>query len=95
MSNRKNRMACNEPEQKKRSTTQMSIEEPKNTDEHDMSATTIQIDVFASGSGPQLSQEIQDRIGDQLRLLYDQVVDEDIPQSLLELVRRLEARKRG
>lgn len=86
-------MACDRPEQKKRSTTQMSIDKPKSPSEHDMSATTIQIDLAAFGSGPQLSQEIQDRIGDQLRLLYDQVFDEDIPQSLLDLVKRLEARK--
>ena len=58
-----------------------------------MHATAIQADEFATGDEPQLSREIQDRIGNQLRLLYDQVVDEDIPKSLLDLLKRLEARK--
>lgn len=58
-----------------------------------MHTTAIQADFVATGAPPQLSPEVQNRIGTHLRLLYDQVVDEEIPQSLVELLRRLETKE--
>jgi Anti-sigma factor NepR len=36
-----------------------------------------------------LGREVQARIGQQLRALYDDVVNEGVPQHIAELVRRL------
>lgn len=43
------------------------------------------------GKRPQLPEEIQNRIGEQLRAQYHQVAEEPVPEHLLQLLRRLEA----
>lgn len=45
-----------------------------------------------SGGGPQrLTPEVQALLGHKLRTLYGQLVEEPIPQSLLDLLKRLES----
>lgn len=38
---------------------------------------------------PRLSQETQNRIGEQLRALYNHIVEEPLPEHLRELLKRL------
>lgn len=41
-------------------------------------------------AGPTLNREIQTKIGQQLRALYDDVVDQGVPDRFVELLRNLE-----
>ncbi len=44
----------------------------------------------SSGGSQRLSPEVQALLGHKLRTLYGQLVEEPIPQSLLDLLKRLE-----
>lgn len=88
------RMACQKPKHRlKRPARRMSVDGLNKAGKSEMEAISTQVGGFAPNAEPQLSEEIQNRIGDQLRLLYDQIVDEAVPQSLLELLRRLDAKE--
>lgn len=42
------------------------------------------------GSGPALNREIQTKIGQQLRAVYDDIVDQGVPDRFVELLRDLD-----
>jgi hypothetical protein len=42
-----------------------------------------------------LSPEVMDKIGEQLRLMYDEVVNQGVPDRFAELLRRLDAPTEG
>ena len=46
----------------------------------------------ASPSEPSLGRDIQSKIGQQLRAMYDDVVSQGVPARLVELLDRLEKR---
>ena len=43
-----------------------------------------------SPTGARIGPDIQDRLGQQLRALYDQVRSEPVPERLLDLLKRLD-----
>jgi hypothetical protein len=58
----------------------------------EMDAITTQAGEKAwGGEQPRLPEEIQNKIGEQLRALYNQVAEEPVPEHLLQLLKRLEA----
>lgn len=44
-------------------------------------------------TGPVLNRDIQTKIGQQLRAIYDDVVDQGVPDRFVELLRNLEREK--
>ena len=44
-------------------------------------------------TGPALNRDIQTKIGQQLRAIYDDVVDQGVPDRFVELLRNLEREK--
>ncbi len=51
---------------------------------------TMQVRSASVKSGPSLNREIQTKIGQQLRAIYDDVVDQGIPDRFVELLRNIE-----
>lgn len=52
----------------------------------------------SGGTGPALNREIQTKIGQQLRAIYDDVVDQGVPDRFVDLLRNLDRetnRERG
>ncbi len=50
----------------------------------------MQNDVSTARKGPQLTPEIQSKIGQQLRKIYDDMVSQGVPDRFVDLLDRLE-----
>ena len=57
--------------------------------------TKVQDDMRQRRSEVRLGREVQARIGQQLRAMYDAVVNEGVPAHIAELVRRLSGQDDG
>jgi hypothetical protein len=70
------------------------IEEPKpedpNTEDPRPQRLERQMDVQPEKGEPKLSRDIQVKIGQQLRAMYTDVVDQGVPERFVELLRKLE-----
>jgi hypothetical protein len=54
---------------------------------------TMQVRPASVKSGPSLNREIQTKIGQQLRAIYDDVVDQGVPDRFADLLRDIEQDK--
>jgi hypothetical protein len=54
------------------------------------SGTPTQIDATAAKKEPSLGRDVQSKIGQQLRAMYDDVVSQGIPDRFVELLDRLD-----
>lgn len=71
-----------------------SEEQVKKSGTSKMDAIATQTDEMGPNADePRLSEDVQNRIGEQLRALYDQIVEEPVPDHLLKLLKRLEAKE--
>jgi hypothetical protein len=51
---------------------------------------TMQLRSSSVRTGPALNRDIQTKIGQQLRAIYDDVVDQGVPDRFVELLRNLD-----
>lgn len=51
---------------------------------------TMQVRTASAKSGPSLNREIQTKIGQQLRAIYDDVVDQGVPDRFADLLRDMD-----
>lgn len=54
---------------------------------------TVRVRSNSVRTGPALNRDIQTKIGQQLRAIYDDVVDQGVPDRFVELLRNLEREK--
>ena len=67
----------------------VNIEQPAPTEDKLEARDAMGRPVTHRKSEVRLGREVQARIGQQLRAIYDEVVREGVPQHIAELVRRL------
>jgi hypothetical protein len=56
---------------------------------------TMQVRTVSAKSGPILNREIQTKIGQQLRAIYDDVVDQGVPDRFVDLLRNIDTDTSG
>jgi hypothetical protein len=54
---------------------------------------TLQVRSSSVRSGPALNRDIQTKIGQQLRAIYDDIVDQGVPDRFVELLRNIDREK--
>jgi len=54
---------------------------------------TVRVRSNSVRTGPALNRDIQTKIGQQLRAIYDDVVDQGVPDRFVELLRNLDREK--
>ena len=55
-----------------------------------MEGTATNRNKKAEGKSPKLSRDVQSRLGQQLRSMYDEVVNQGVPDRFTELINRID-----
>ena len=76
-------------EMKRRGTNLEPAEQDKPDSDQPMSQDTMGRPATSHRPEARLGREVQARIGQQLRSMYDELVNEGVPQHIADLVRRL------
>ena len=73
----------------------VNIEPPPPNEDNPEARGTMGRSVTHRKSEVRLGREVQARIGQQLRAMYDEVVNEGVPQHISDLIRRLSDQDNG